>query len=164
MSTSSFTSERRARGVAMVEMAILLSLLVVLFLGITELGRAVFFQQKLGKAVEVAARYLGRSWEAVDTTACAAGPQWDAATAFAANLAVNGDSAGAGTVTIPGFDPTDLAFAVEARDVDDVGTVCVVRVTATVPYLGIYGNDLIPLLGIAQPTLIASSEERYVGD
>lgn len=164
MSTSSSTSNRRQHGAAMVEMAILISLLVMLFLGITELGRAVYFQQKLSKATEAATRHMGRSWEAVNPADCTEGAQWGAATVLAANLAVFGSSDGVGTAAVPGFDAGDLTFEVLSRDVTGVGTVCVVRVTASVAYEGIFGNDLIPVLGIAQPTLNAGSEERYVGD
>ena len=39
MSRSSCTSKRSAHGAAMVEMAILIALLVVLFIGITEIGK-----------------------------------------------------------------------------------------------------------------------------
>ena len=123
-----------------------------------------FFQHKLTKAVEASARYMGRSWNAVDAASCAAGAQWGTATTFAANLAVNGDAAGNGSQLFPGFSATNLTFSSEMRNIPDAGDVCVVRVEAKVPYLGIFGNDLVPVLGISQPVLNATSEERYVGD
>lgn len=152
------------RGAAMVEMAIILSLLVVLFLGITELGRAVFFQQKMTKAVEASARFLGRAWDAVDRDTCATRTAWTTATLAAGNLAVYGNAAGSGSPVVPGLAPGNLSYAVIARDVVGVGTVCVVQVRAQMQYEGIFGGQFIPLLGIAQPELTAASEERYVGE
>lgn len=171
MSISSSTSKRRQRGAAMVEMAILFTLLVILFLGITELGRALFFQQKLTKAAESAARYMGRAWEAVDPATCAEGAGWGDGLAAAANLAVYGTTAGGGTPAIPDFEPADVTATVETRDVTNVGDVCVVRVDVSVQYAGLFfggGGFLPPIIlggaGNGGWTLTASSEERYVGD
>ena len=171
MSTSSSTSKRRQGGAAMVEMAILFTLLSILFLGITELGRALYFQHKLLKAVESGARYMGRGWQAVDPLTCAEGAGWDAAVTAAANLAVFGTVAGTGTPAITNFDPSDIAVSVEARSVTGVGTVCAVRVDASVLYAGLFfggGGFLPPIIlggdGGGGWTLTASSEERYVGE
>lgn len=172
MSTSSSMNKRNERGSAMVEMAILSSLLVLLFVGITEVGRALYFQHKLTKAVESGARYLGRSWEAVDTADCTEGASWAPAVVSTANLAVYG-SAGGGTVpAISGFLPAHVSASVSAVTVDGItDPVCVVRVSAAVPYIGIFffhGDDgfLPPIIlgGGGGWTLTAASEERYVGD
>ncbi len=155
----------------MVEFAILFTLLIILFVGITELGRALFFQHKLLKAVESGARFMGRGWEAVDPETCAEDPGWAAAATAAANLAVYGSTTGTGTAAITNFDPTDVTASVEARDVTGVGTVCVVRVDASVLYDGMFfggGGFLPPIIMGGDPggswTLTASSEERYVGE
>lgn len=172
MSISSFTSKRRARGAAMVELAIILMLLVMLFMGITELGRALFFQHKLTKAAESGARYLGRSWQAVDLATCTEATGWNAGVASAGNMAAFGNVTGTGEPMIPGFAAADVTATVVGRSVTGVGTVCVVRVELAVPYRGIFfgGSDgfLPPVIlggdGVTGWTLTADSEERYVGD
>lgn len=173
MSMSSSTSKRCQGGAVMVEFAILFTVLVILFVGITELGRALFFQHKLLKAVESGARFMGRGWEAVDPETCAEDSGWDAAVTAATNLAVYGRTTDTDSVApaITNFDPTDVTVSVEARDVTDVGTVCVVRVDASVLYAGLFfggGGFLPPIIMGGDPggswTLTASSEERYVGD
>lgn len=172
MSISSFTSKRRVRGAAMVELAIILMLLVTLFIGISELGRALFFQHKLTKAVEAGARYLGRSWDAVDASGCLEGTGWAAAETSAANMTVFGNAAGTGEAVVPGLVVGDVSASVAARPVTGVGDVCVVRITAAMAYRGIFfgGTDgfLPPVIlggdGVTGWTLTADSEERYVGD
>jgi hypothetical protein len=50
----------RQRGVAAVELALLLTPLVVLLLGVTELGRAIYIYNTLDKTVRDAARHLSQ--------------------------------------------------------------------------------------------------------
>lgn len=180
MSRSSSTSNGRScgtanRGAAMVEMAILIALLVVLFIGITEIGRALFFQHKLTKSAESGVRYLARAWDAVDANDCAQSAGWAAGSAGAANLAATGTANGGGEPIIPGFAAGNVATSVLSRDVADVGMVCVVRVDIAVPYDAMFfgfgsggGDGFLPpiILGGdgAGWTLTAASEERYVGD
>lgn len=171
MLTSNFTSKRLARGAAMVEMVIIMILLIIIVVGIIDLGRALFFQHKLTKAAESSARYLGRSWDAVDTSACVEGAEWDLAVVRAANLAVFGNVQGEGAPAVINFDVNDVEASVEPREVDTVGTVCVVRIDIAVEYTGFFwgrGGFLPPIILGGDPggnwTLRAASEERYVGD
>lgn len=180
MSRSSSTNNGRnravaSRGAAMVEMAILIALLVVLFIGITEIGRALFFQHKLTKSAESGVRYLARAWDAVDTSNCSASGGWAAGSAGAANLAATGTASGGGDPIIPGFAPGNVSASVISREVDEVGTVCVVRVDIAVPYDAMFlgfgsggGGGFLPPIVLggdgAGWTLTAASEERYVGD
>lgn len=175
MSRSSCTSNRLARGAAMVEMAILISLLVVLFVGITEIGRALFFQHKLTKSAESGVRYLARAWDAVDINDCTPSSGWAAGSAGAANLAATGTADGSGEPIIPGFVAGNVTASVLSRDVADVGVVCVVRVDIAVSYDAMFfgfgsggGDGFLPPVVLggdgAGWTLTAASEERYVGD
>lgn len=50
---------RRERGVAAVEAALVLSVLVAIVFGITEIGRAMYQYEALTKSARAAARYLG---------------------------------------------------------------------------------------------------------
>jgi Flp pilus assembly protein TadG len=52
------SSLKRQRGVAMIELAISLSLLITLVFGITEFGRAMFLYDTLAKSARDAARFL----------------------------------------------------------------------------------------------------------
>lgn len=152
----------KVRGVAMVELAIVLPILLVLFLGITELGRALLFQHRLTHAAEAGARYAARAFGAVQSD-CGTTASWVTAAANARQLAAFGQLSGTDPV-VPGLDTDNVEVDVVARDVTDVGTVCIVAVTITVQYQGIFGSDLIPLLDLPQPLLSAHSEERYVGE
>ncbi|MEX3959320.1 TadE/TadG family type IV pilus assembly protein [Trinickia sp. EG282A] len=51
---------KRAGGAALVELAIVLSLLITLFSGMVELGRALYEYETLTKSARVAARYLSQ--------------------------------------------------------------------------------------------------------
>lgn len=166
MSRSSSTNER---GVSMVEFAIILPLLLMIFLGIAELGRALLFYQRLTQAAETGARYAARAYGAVEPSDCTALAGWTNVLADTENVVIYGRVAGGGEPVVPGLDSADTTVAdveinLVSRAVSGVGDVCVVQVVARVKYAGIFGTQLIPLLDIEQPTLTAPSEERYVGE
>lgn len=155
-----------SRGATLVEFAILLPLMLILLLGITELGRALHFQHRLTRAVEAGARYMARSYRTVDKAdpACDnTGGDWAGSAANAQNLVVYGTIAGTGSPIISGLSTGDVDVTVDPRIVTGVGTTCVITVSVTVQYPGLFGAAIIPLLDIPQPTLGARSEERYVG-
>jgi hypothetical protein len=146
----------------MVELAIILPLLLAIAFGLAEIGRALLFEHSLVRHVEAAARYLGRSYQGLAPD-CSENAAWATASSTAANLAVFGNEAGSGLPLFSGLDADAVSIAVSTATVPGGGSACVIRVDATVPYPGIFGAT-IPLLGIAQPTLRAQSEERYVGE
>lgn len=152
----------KVRGVAMVELAIVLPILLVLFLGITELGRALLFQHRLTHSAEAGARYAARAFGAVADD-CSTTAAWPTAVTNARQLAAFGQLGSADPV-VPGLDADAVEVEIVVRDVTDAGTTCIVAVTVTVQYEGIFGSDLIPLLDLPQPLLSARSEERYVGE
>lgn len=89
----------RQRGVAMVELAIILPLLLAICFAITEFGRAIYTYNTLAKSVRDAARYL--SMQATkDTTA------WNTAK----NLVVFGNPAGNGSPLVPGLNASKVAI------------------------------------------------------
>lgn len=153
----------------MVEFAVILPLLLMLFLGIAELGRALLFQQRLTQAVETGARYAARAFGVVNATDCALiGTGWSEAGGVVdktKQLVTFGQVSGGTQPVIPGLGAGDVDVTLLSPAVTGVGSVCVVQVGVTaLPYQGIFGTDLIPLLNIDQPTLTAISEERYVGE
>lgn len=146
----------------MVELAIILPLLLAIAFGLAEIGRALLFEHHLLRHVEAAARYLGRSYQGLAAD-CSENAGWATASTTATNLAVYGNEAGSGLPLFDGLDANAISIAVNAGTVPGGGSACVIRVSASVAYPGIFGAT-IPLLGIAQPTLNAQSEERYVGE
>ena len=163
-SRSSFTSKRSSfKGAAMVEFAILLPLMVVIVFGITELGRAIYQQNTLSKAVASGARYMSRSAQSVASD-CSQGANWAASIVNAANLVAYGRQSGLGDPLLPELDAADVSFVLEQRSVTGGGNACVILVTATVPFQAIFGETVVPFLDLDPITLNATVEERYHGE
>lgn len=158
----SYRSRRPQAGAAMVELAIVLPLLLMVFFGLAETGRALLLQHSLVRHVESAARYLARSYQGLNAD-CSEGANWITATTVAAQLAVYGSEEAGDTPLIGGMSTDDVDVAIDERAVPGAGNACVIRVSAAVVYPSMFG-DTIPLLGIPVPTLRAESEERYVGE
>jgi hypothetical protein len=78
------TRQNRQRGVAIVEFALILPLLLLLTMTVTEFGRALYQYDILAKSVRDAARYLSVQTPGTHTTE-------------ARNLVVYGNTAGTGT-------------------------------------------------------------------
>ena len=147
----------------MVEFAIVLPLLLAIFFGLAELGRSLLLQHSLVRHVEAGARHLGRSYQTLNAD-CSATPAWTVAAAAAAALVVYGNEAGSGPALIDGMRTGDVSIAAPAaRAVPGYGNACVVQVAASAPYPSLLGAT-IPVLGLPQPRLQATSEERYVGE
>jgi Flp pilus assembly protein TadG len=89
----------RQRGVAAVEMGLVLIPLVLLVFGTTELGRALFQYNTLAKATRDAARYLSEQ-----------GPGDANDLAAARNLAVYGNPGGTGTALVPGLTTANVSI------------------------------------------------------
>ena len=124
---------RHDRGVAAVEMAIALPLLLLLMLAVAEFGRLISQYDTLNKAVRDGARYAASvsslgSTGLVDITPAIQGA--------VANLVVTGNLAGSGAALLPGLVPTDVTISA----VDGI----YVEVTVTYTYQ--------PMTGPALPT------------
>jgi hypothetical protein len=87
---------RSERGTQLVEVAIVLPLLLVMFGAVAEFGRLFYTYQTLTKATRAGARYL--------TTEPANGTS----DAEAANLVIYGNTAGTGDPIIPGLTPDNV--------------------------------------------------------
>ncbi len=86
-------------GVATIEFAIVLPLLLAICFGITEFGRAIYTYNSLAKSARGAARYL-------TTQAAGSGHT------TARNLVVYGNPAGTGTPLMPGLNSSNMASKV----------------------------------------------------
>lgn len=160
---SSTNNPSNLSGAAMVEFALLLPLMVVIVFGITELGRAIYQQNTLSKAVASGARYMSRATQTVNAD-CSQGTGWGASTANAANLVAYGRQSGTGDSLLPELDAGDVSFSLEQRSVTGGGHACVILVSASVPFQAIFGDTLVPFLDLDPLTLNATVEERYHGE
>jgi len=153
----------RQAGAAMVEFAILLPLMIVLVFGITEMGRAIYQQNTLSKAVASGARYMSRSTQSVNAD-CTQAAQWGASINNAANLVAFGNQAGNGNALLPDLNAGDVSFTLEQRMVTGGDNACVIIATASVDFSAIFGDTIVPFLDLGPITLSATVEERYHGE
>ena len=126
----------RSRGIATVEFTIVLPVLLVLLLGVTEIGRAMLRYSALTKAVHEGARYAAAyallgSTGAVNVDAQLLGE--------VRNVVVYGNPGGTGGIVLGGLQPVQVT-------VTDLGG-DLVRVDASYPYEPIIG-PVLPNLGL----------------
>lgn len=127
----SFVMRRQERGVAMVEFAIILPLMMLLILGVTELGRALIRYNVLTKAVRDGARYAAAYALLGSTGTVNVDVQLQTEVR---NLVVYGNTAGTGTPLMSGLS-TDQVAVVDVGGGD-------VRVDAHYPYEPVLGSTL----------------------
>jgi Flp pilus assembly protein TadG len=152
-------------GSALVEGAILLPLLIVLFLGIFEFSWFFYQQHLVSTGLRDAARYLAR----VPDPCEAAAPTWAAAEVSARNLAATGSIYG-GPPRVNGWTPAMItascAPVANAMTLDGLpsfrggSTIFVVTMATRFrdPSLGFFS-----LFGLDAPAISASHSERAIG-
>ena len=142
---------RDENGIAAVEFALVLPVLLLLGIGMTEMGRVVNQATTVQKALREGALYAARNQfpltAAVKTTA--------------ENLVKKGDPTGAGAYLVPGWSEAGASLLLETPDFDLNGTpLPVVRLTATVPFVPMLPG-LLPIPGF---NLVLKHEQAYIGD
>lgn len=166
-------NRRSASGSVLVEFAIVLPLLLMLLIGIAELGRALYQLNGLTKAAVSGARYLARQHGAVSfdeaSGNCGQDAAWDATAA--SNVVIYGNDAGTGEALYPGITAT---FGLESSgviDIDGAQTAgCVITAEVSMDFVSVMGDGevLIPFADISADllpiTLTANVEERYIGE
>lgn len=157
---------KRSLGAAMLEFAIVLPLLMILFFGIVELGRALYQQNTLYKAVNTGARYLARVNDAVvvdqDEGTCTAGTGWGNGMDRAVELIIQGDG---NEPLLPNLNEDGITVLLSARTMVMSGedkTVCVITIQAQADFAGTFG-ETIPFTNIGPFAIRAETEERYIG-
>lgn len=163
----------RNKGAVMLEFAIVLPILITVVFGITELGRALYQENTLTKAVQTGARYIGRIPELDFGESCSDDPAgWNDIVSKATNLIVYGTLS---TGSVPLIPNLDEAGAVEITHGLSTETgfsgVCVIRITANATFAGIFSNHypLFPLFFTETSDdgevfkINAKTEERYIG-
>ena len=145
---------RGERGNAVIEFALVLPLLLLLFSGLVEVGRAHFQAMAVEKGVRAGTLFAARRPFPLDP----------ADQAKAINLIRTGTLDGSGAVLVSGWTRPDAGVSFTSRSfaVDDA-TVPVIRVVATVPF-----DALVPglwgFLGMNDFTISAFHEQAHVGD
>lgn len=120
---------RKLRGVAAVELAILLVPLVIMTFGMTELGRAFYYYNSLLKSTRDASRYLSMYSRGEGE-------------AQARCLAVHGETGCGGETLVPGMVPGMVQITYETGVETGHGAIDLVRVTIT----GFPFSSLVPLV------------------
>lgn len=150
------------KGLALVEFAVLLPLLLVIIFGITELGRALYQLNTLTKATDSGVRYLSRAWGALDGD-CNPGPRWEQAQDATRALVVYGNPAGTGAPLLPGLSTGEITIDVRGSAVPgSARAACVITVSAATPFNALSGEQIIPFTNIGPVTLRTSKEGRYL--
>lgn len=158
-------------GVAMLEFAIILPLLLMILFGITELGRALYQQNTLYKAVSTGSRYLARAGNIINTD-CVPQTGWTTATDTAQNLIIYGATTAGSTPLIPNLDAaTAITINAGSRELtktplegeEVVEQVCIITITAEAAFAGLFGEVVIPFTSIETFMIRAETEDRYIG-
>lgn len=162
-SNDRFKSGKTQRGAALVEFAVLLPILVILLFGFIEIGRVLYQNNQLNKAVTAGARYVARIPNAASMSDCTPDSAWTSATDQGKAMIAYTDG-GTGSLLLPGLDDSGaITFDANPRDAT-VTTACVITVNATTQFVGLFGDSIVPLLDIGPLYLKASVEERYIGE
>jgi len=165
-------------GAAAVELAIVLIVLVVITFGITELGRMLYQENSLTKAVNIGARYIARkpglfySAKATDDPPCGVmdSGEWANAQAAAKNLIIcgNPDSCSGSEPVVPGLTADTItitaATLVSVGPSGDPAKGCRFEIDADAPFVPIFGDLIVPFTTLTGVTLNAHTEERYIGE
>lgn len=125
---------RRQSGLALVEFAVLLPLMLFLMFGTAELGRAFYQYNALHKSVQAGARYLAD--HSLGTSGVLVLDP--AEVAAARNLVVYGDRAAAGVPLLESLDVQDVSVSVEqGRYIRVAATYAFVPVLSPLPRFGL---------------------------
>jgi len=157
----------------MVEFAIILPLLVLLLFGVTEIGRALYQQNMLHRALTVGARFLTHKEGIIELNpgntppSCTGIDTYDADVIIAKNLILCGvEDCGGKNPILPNLtsDGIDVALQPNAVQYDATNGLyaCVIRVTAHAEFAGLFEN-VVPFTNITTPELNAQTEVRYIG-
>lgn len=144
---------RKESGNAPVEFALMLPVLLLLFGGLTEYGRAYFQANAIEKGLRVATLYASR----------AESPLNAADSLITENILKTGSDDGSGAFLVSGWADTGASFTITSADFDvDGTTVPVIRIQADVPF-----DPMVPglaaLVGLGDFFISLTHEQPHVG-
>lgn len=141
------------RGGSAVEFAFIAPLLLLLALGVVEIGRLVSQADAVEKNLRAAAVFAARSELPLDA---------DTITTIE-NLVRTGTPDGSGAAVVPGWSEEDASIVIEPRTVDvDGEEIEVIRLTANVPFVPILAG-LLDTFGFDDFTIKTSHDQAYIG-
>ena len=145
---------RDRRGVTAIEFAFFTPVLLMLLIGLTELGRAHYQAMAVENSLRAGALYASRNPMPLSASA-----QNDVQ-----NLVKTGNLQGTAPYLVPGWSDSGSNLAITPLTFDiDGATLQMVRLTATVPYLPLVpGFSLV--FGLNNYTMQFSHEQAYIGD
>jgi len=144
---------RHQGGNAVVEFALILPFLLLLFSGLTEIGRAYFQANAIEKGLRAAALYASRA-----PTPLSAADQL-----ITENIARTGTVDGSGVSLVSGWDKPGASVTITSTGYNLDGTIIpVIKVDAAVP-LDPLVPELLSLVGLQTFTINLSHEQAYVG-
>ena len=147
---------RDGRGNAVVEFAFVLPLLLLLFAGMSEIGRAYYQANAVEKGLRAGALFAGRN----------SFPLTAQVRTMVTNLVKTGTLDGSGPYLVSGWADVDADLNIDDTltfPVDATTTIPVVRLTASVP-LDPLMPGMLALVGLGDVTIELSHEQAYVGD
>lgn len=141
------------RGVSAIEFALVVPLLVLLVVGVAEVGRLIVQADAVEKSLRSGAVFAAHSDLPLD------GPTQTTIQ----NLVKTGTTDGSGNFLVPGWAEDGALLTIEPITVDVNGTeVTVIRLTATVPFAALMPG-LMSTLGMDDLTIESSHEQTYLG-
>jgi len=152
-----------------VELALIVPVLLLILFGLVEVGRGLYQQHILTKAVEAGARYMGRQPQLLDTETCdRSEPVWSTTLQRAKNVVVYGSPGAGSAPLLPNMSVTAVTASPRLQEVAGVATEdlagypCVIRVEATAAFDPVIAPD--DFLGLGKLVLKGTAEERYIGE
>lgn len=144
---------RQEGGNAVVEFALFMPFLLLLFSGLTEIGRAYFQANAIEKGLRAAALYASRA-----PTPLSAADQ-----AITENILKTGTADGSGPVLVSGWGKAGASVTVTTSGFSIDGVIIpVIKVEASVP-LDPLVPELLSMVGLSTFTINLSHEQAYVG-
>ncbi len=147
---------RDGRGNAVVEFAFFLPLFLLIFAGMTEIGRAYYQANAVEKGLRAGALFAGRNGF----------PLTAPVRTMVANLVKTGTLDGSGPYLVSGWAGLGADLNIDDTltfPVDATMTIPVVRLTATVPFDPLMPG-MLALVGLGDVTIQLGHEQAYVGD
>ena len=147
---------RDGRGNAVVEFALVLPLLLLLFAGMTEIGRAYYQANAVEKGLRAGALFAGRN----------SFPLTGQVRTMVANLVKTGTLDGSGPYLVSGWADADANLNIDDTitfSVDETTTIPVIRLTANVPFDPLMPG-MLAFVGLGDVNIRLGHEQAYVGD
>lgn len=156
---------RREKGVAAVELALVMPIFMLMFLSATEIGNMIYYSTTIEKGMRSAITYAARTPDVLSNAVIS-----DEDLVIIENIARTGSLTG-GTSLVAGYDDPESKVTITTHEftqamtgqVADI-TVTVVTVSVEVPYVPLMDFVTQSYFGEFAPTIHLTHEQAMVGD